>query len=115
RAPDDFLVGGPAAAVTERLQLLLAQRPGFVSPTLAARKLATLGQLSGGRLAVHIIAGGSDEDQAKDVDYTDHAGRYRRVSEYITLLQRTWTSTAPFDHAGEFYRVSAAYSDIRCR
>src|SRR5439155_22540989 len=76
---------------------------------------ATLDQLSGGRLAVHIIAGGSDADQAKDGDYTDHAGRYRRVSEYITLLQRTWTSTAPFDHAGEFYRVSAAYSDIRCR
>ena len=114
-APDGFLVGAHAAAVTERLQLLLAHRPGFVSPTLAARKLATLDQLSGGRLAVHIIAGGSDADQAKDGDFTDHAGRYRRVSEYITLLQRTWTSTAPFDHAWELYRVSAAYSDIRCR
>jgi Luciferase-like monooxygenase len=94
--------------------LLLAHRPGFVSPTLAARKLATLDQLSGGRLAVHIIAGGSDPDQAKDGDYTDHAGRYRRVSEYIDLLRRTWTSPAPLDHVGEFYRVSGAYSDIRC-
>src|SRR5262245_14371946 len=114
-APDGFLVGAHAAAATKRLGLLLAHRPGFVSPTLAARKLATLDQLSGGRLAVHIIAGGSDADQAKDGDFTDHAGRYRRVSEYIDLLRRTWTSTDPFEHVGEFYRVSGAYSDIRCK
>ena len=114
-APDGFLIGAHAAAATRRLGLLLAHRPGFVAPTLAARKLATLDQLCGGRLAVHIIAGGSDADQAKDGDFTAHAGRYRRVSEYIGLLQRTWTSTAPFDHAGEFYRVSGTYSDIRCR
>lgn len=114
-APDGFLIGAHAATVTKRLGLLLAHRPGFVSPTLAARKLATLDHLSGGRLAVHIIAGGSDSDQAKDGDFTDHAGRYRRVSEYIALLQRTWTSSTPFDHVGEFYRVLGAYSDIRCR
>ena len=114
-APDGFLVGAHAAAMTKRLQFLLAHRPGFVSPTVAARKLATLDQLSEGRLAVHIIAGGSDTDQGKDGDFTDHAGRYRRVSEYIDLLGRCWTSPAPFDHAGEFYRVVGAYSDIRCR
>jgi alkanesulfonate monooxygenase len=114
-APDGFLIAAHAATVTTRLGLLLAHRPGFVAPTLAARKLATLDHLSGGRLAVHIIAGGSDQDQARDGDFTDHAGRYRRVSEYIGLLRRTWTASAPFDHAGEFYRVSGAYSEIRCR
>jgi alkanesulfonate monooxygenase len=114
-APDGFLIGAHAATATKQLGLLLAHRPGFVSPTLAARKLATLDQLSGGRLAVHIIAGGSDADQAKDGDFTDHAGRYRRVSEYIDLLRRTWTSTGPFEHVGEFYRLSGAYSDIRCK
>jgi alkanesulfonate monooxygenase len=114
-APDGFIIGAHAAATTTRLGFLLAHRPGFVAPTLAARKLATLDQLSGGRLAVHIIAGGSDADQAKDGDFTDHAGRYRRVGEYIELLRRTWTSPEPFDHAGEFYRVVGAYADIRCR
>src|SRR5207248_6231009 len=58
-APDGFLVGAHGAAVTERLGFLLAHRPGFVAPPVAARKLATLDQLSGGRLAVHIIAGGT--------------------------------------------------------
>jgi alkanesulfonate monooxygenase len=114
-APDGFLIGAYAASVTERLGFLLAHRPGFVAPPVAARKLATLDQLSGGRLAVHIIAGGSDADQAKDGDWTDHETRYRRAREYVTLLRRTWTELAPFDYEGEFYRTRGTYSEIRCR
>ncbi len=114
-APDGFLVGAHAASVTERLSFLLAHRPGFVAPPVAARKLATLDQLSGGRLAVHIIAGGSDADQAKDGDWTGHDARYRRTAEYISLLRRTWTEPAPFDHEGEFYRTRETWSEIRCR
>ena len=114
-APDGFLIGAHAASVTERLGFLLAHRPGFVAPPLAARKLATLDQLSGGRLAVHVIAGGSDADQAKDGDWTDHDARYRRVDEYLSLLRRTWSEPAPFDHAGEFYRTQGTYAEIRCR
>jgi alkanesulfonate monooxygenase len=114
-APDGFLVGAHAASVTERLGFLLAHRPGFVAPTVAARKLATLDQLSNGRLAVHIISGGSDTDQAKDGDWTDSATRYRRSAEYVALLRRTWTEPAPFDHEGEFYRTRGTYAEIRCR
>jgi len=114
-AADGFLVGAHAASVTSRLGFLLAHRPGFVAPPLAARKLATLDQLSGGRLAVHIIAGGSDADQAKDGDWIDHDARYRRAAEYVALLRRTWTEPAPFDHDGEFYRTRGTYAEIRCR
>ena len=113
-APDGFLVGAHAAAVTERLQFLLAHRPGFVAPTVAARKLATLDQLCGGRLAVHLIAGGNDADQARDGDFTDHATRYRRTSDYATVLRKTWTERRSFDHDGEFYRVRGQRSMIRC-
>jgi alkanesulfonate monooxygenase len=114
-APDGFLVGAFAASVTDRLGFLLAHRPGFVAPPVAARKLATLDQLSDGRLAVHIIAGGSDADQARDGDWTDHEARYRRSGEYISLMRRTWIEPAPFDHQGEFYRTRGTYSEIRCR
>ena len=114
-APDGFLVGAHAASVTTRLGFLLAHRPGFVAPPVAARKLATLDQLCGGRLAVHIISGGSDADQAKDGDWTDAETRYRRSGEYIGLLRRCWTEPEPFDHDGEFYRTRGTYCDIRCR
>ena len=114
-APDGFLVGAHAASVTERLGFLLAHRPGFVAPPVAARKLATLDQLSDGRLAIHVVAGGSDGDQAKDGDWTDHEARYRRAAEYLSLLRRTWTEPGPFDHGGEFYRTRGTFSEIRCR
>jgi len=114
-APDGFLVGAHAASVTTRLGFLLAHRPGFVAPPVAARKLATLDQLCGGRLAVHIISGGSDADQAKDGDWTDAETRYRRSGEYIRVLRRCWTEPQPFDHDGEFYRTRGTYCEIRCR
>jgi alkanesulfonate monooxygenase len=110
---DGFVVGAHVAAVTRRLGLLLAHRPGFVAPTLAARKLATLDLVSGGRLAVHIISGGSDADQARDGDYVDHDARYRRSAEYVDLLRATWSAPRPFDHAGEFYRFDAAFAEVR--
>ena len=68
-APDGFQVAAFAAHETDRLGLLLAHRPGFVAPTLAARQLASLDQFSDGRLAVHMITGGSDADQARDGDF----------------------------------------------
>lgn len=82
---------------------------------MAAQRLATLGHLSGGRTAVHIIAGGNDAEQARDGDFTDHDVRYRRAQEYITLLQHAWTAPAPCDHQGKFYWVVGAYADIRCQ
>jgi alkanesulfonate monooxygenase len=110
---DGFIVASYAAAYTERLGYLIAHRPGFVAPTLAARTAATLDQLSGGRVAIHIITGGSDADQARDGDWLDHDTRYRRTDEYLTLMRRMWTEERPFDHAGEFYRVARAYSDVK--
>ena len=68
-AADGFIVASYAAFVTHKLGLMLAHRPGFVAPTLAARKLATLDQFSGGRLGrAHHISGGDDTDQRRDGD-----------------------------------------------
>jgi alkanesulfonate monooxygenase len=92
---------------------MLAHRPGFVAPTLAARQLATLDHFSGGRLAVHFISGGSDEDQRRDGDYLAHDERYARTDEYLQILRRVWTENEPFDHEGRFYRFENAFSDVK--
>ena len=112
--PDGFEVAGYAAAHTTRLGYLIAHRPGFVAPTLAARKAATLDQLTGGRVALHIISGGSDVEQERDGDFLDHDGRYRRTDEYMDILRRTWTATEPFDYEGEFFRMKGASSQVHC-
>jgi alkanesulfonate monooxygenase len=113
-APDGFQVAAYAAQQTERLNFLLAHRPGFVAPTLAARQLATLDQFIDGRLAVHIITGGADHEQARDGDFIDKATRYARTEEYLDVVKKTWTSKTPFDHAGRFYKVVDSFSAVRC-
>jgi alkanesulfonate monooxygenase len=92
---------------------MLAHRPGFVAPTLAARKLATLDHLSAGRLAVHIISGGDDEDQRKDGDYLAHDERYGRTDEYVDILKWIWTDDRPLDYEGEYYHFKAAFSEVK--
>jgi alkanesulfonate monooxygenase len=111
--PDGFLVAMYAASCTERLHLMLAHRPGFVAPTVAARKLATLDQFSGGRLGIHIISGGDDADQRRDGDYSSHDLRYVRTDEYLEVLKRVWTSAKPFSHQGRFYRFEGASPAIK--
>ena len=113
--PDGFEVAGYAAAHTDRLGYLIAHRPGFVAPTLAARKAATLDQLTNGRIALHIITGGNDVEQRQDGDWLDHDARYRRTDEYLAVMRRIWTEHEPFNYEGEFYRFQDAYSQARCR
>lgn len=112
-SPDGFQIAAFAAAKTTRLKFLLAHRPGFVAPTVAARKLATLDQLSDGRLGVHIITGGSQEEQARDGDFLSKDERYARTDDYISVLKKTWTSAAPFDHEGPYYRVQNNFSAVK--
>ena len=109
---EGFLVALHAAHHTERLKFLVAHRPGFVQPTLMARKIATFDQLTRGRLAVHIITGKTDAEQHGDGDFSAKPERYERAAEYLGVMRRVWTETAPFDFAGRFYRVAGAQSDV---
>jgi alkanesulfonate monooxygenase len=112
--PDGFAVAAHVLNATSRLKVLIAHRPGFVAPTLVARKLATLDQLTGGgRVAIHHITGGDELDQKRDGDFADHDRRYARTAEFMGLLRRELTATEPFDYAGEFYRVQGAFSYVK--
>src|ERR1700730_13024179 len=110
---EGFLVALHAAAQTQRLAYLVAHRPGFVAPTLMARKVATFDHLTGGRLALHIITGKTDDEQEGDGDFTPKTERYRRAAEYLELMKLAWSNERPFDFSGDFYRVKGAHSDVR--
>lgn len=112
QSADGIAVASYAAAHTERLSFLIAHRPGFVAPTLMARKFATFDQLWNGRLAVHIIAGVSDVENMMDGDAMEKPDRYRRAAEYLDVMHRAWAGPGPFDFEGEFYSVRAARADV---
>src|SRR6185312_9916122 len=113
--PDGFLIASAAAQHTERLGFLVAHRPGFVAPPLAARKFATLDQITGGRVAMHVITGAEDADMLRDGDVSTKEERYARTDEYVEILKRIWTEPGPtVDHEGRFYRIKGASTAIRC-
>lgn len=111
--PDGLLLATHAAAHTKQVGFLVAHRPGFQSPTTAARSFASLDQLSNGRAAIHVISGGDDTDQARDGDWLDKDARYARTDEYVSILKSIWTGEKPVDHEGEYYRIKGASTEVR--
>jgi alkanesulfonate monooxygenase len=110
---DPFTIGATILAHTKKIKIIVALRPNTVYPTVAAKSLATLDQLSGGRVVVHFIAGGSDEEQAREGDFLNKEERYERQEEYIRILRLAWTSTEAFDFEGKYYQFKNFRSSVR--
>jgi alkanesulfonate monooxygenase len=111
--PDAMLISAHIGSVTEKLGLMVAHRPGFMAPTMAARQLATLDHFTNGRAAVHIITGGEDSEMRKDGDHLGKDERYARTEEYLDVMKAEWTATRPFDHHGKYYSVERGFSAVK--
>ncbi len=112
--PDVTVTAAWALAHTQRLRVVLAHRPGTQAPTAAARAVATLDRLSGGRAGVHLILGSrGGSDLPRDGDLADREARYRRAAEYLEVFTGVLTRDAPFDFDGEFYQVRGAFSGVK--
>ncbi|MET0364855.1 MAG: LLM class flavin-dependent oxidoreductase [Sphingobium sp.] len=112
-AADPLPIATYAAAITRRLSFMIAHRPGFVAPTMAARMFATLDHLSQGRAGVHIITASNDVETRCDGDYLTKEERYRRSREYVEVMRRMWNATEPVDFKGDFYRFDRALGELR--
>jgi alkanesulfonate monooxygenase len=110
---DPWTVGATIAAVTKKLKVIIALRPNTLYPTVAAKALTTLDQLSQGRVVVHFIAGGSDVEQAREGDFLTKEQRYERLEEYIKILRRAWESPEPFDWDGKHYQFKQFRNLVR--
>ena len=104
---DAWLTTAALLGQTRRLKFLVAFRPGFISPTLAAQMAATYQRHSGGRLLLNVVTGGDTEEQRRFGDWLDHDQRYDRTGEFLTVLRGAW-SGVPFDFTGKHYEVAGA-------
>ena len=82
---DAWVVASALAAVTERLRLLVALRPGLISPTAAARMSASLDRVSRGRLLINVVTGGDPVELAGDGIFDDHDTRYALADEFLGI------------------------------
>ena len=110
---DAWVTTAALTQVTTRLKFLVAFRPGFISPTLAAHQAATFQRISGGRLLLNIVTGGDPVEQARFGDHLGHDERYRRTGEFLDAL-RGVSNTAQgttYDLDGQYYQISGARID----
>ena len=104
---DAWLTTAALLGETERIKFLVAFRPGFLSPTLAAQMASTYQRMSGGRLLLNVVAGADTHELGRFGDWLDHDARYDRAAEFLEVVRGAWSGQA-FDFACEHYRVSGA-------
>jgi alkanesulfonate monooxygenase len=95
-------------AVTERIRLLIAVRPGFISTGLFAQMAATLDQISHGRVDLNIVPGGIQGDFERLGETSDHEHRYARAAEFIAALRALWARPEPVVFEGQHLRLNGA-------
>lgn len=94
------------AAMTRRIRLLMAVRMGEAWPPQLARQIATIDQMSAGRLAVNIISSDLPGESLASQP------RYQRTIEAMAIL-RALLNGESIDHQGTFWTVKVDPPRIR--
>jgi dimethylsulfone monooxygenase len=105
---DAWSTAAALAAVTRRLELMVAVRPTMHLPALLAKQAANIDQISGGRLSLNVVSSWwAEEAKQYGTQFDEHEQRYARTSEWLDVVSGMW-SQQRFSHAGDFYRVENA-------
>jgi FMNH2-dependent dimethyl sulfone monooxygenase len=102
---DAWSTAAALAAVTERIELMVAVRPTFHLPALLAKQAANIDHISGGRLTLNVVSSWwADEARKYGVGFEQHDDRYARTGEWLDVLNGVW-SQDHFSFSGKYYRV----------
>ena len=102
---DAWSTAAALAAVTERLELMVAVRPTFHPPALLAKQAANIDRISGGRLSLNVVSSWwADEARQYGVEFDTHDARYARTAEWLRVVDGLWTEPR-FSFTGSHYRV----------
>ncbi len=104
---DAWSTAAALAAVTKRLELMVAVRPTFHNPAVLAKQAANIDRISGGRLTLNVVSSWwKDEALKYGIPFDEHDDRYARTSEWLDVLDNCW-SEQHTSFQGRFYDVSA--------
>jgi dimethylsulfone monooxygenase len=101
---DAWSTAAALAAVTERLELMVAVRPSFHSPAILAKQAANIDRICGGRLALNVVsAWWRDEARRYGAAFDEHDDRYARTEEWLAVVNGAWTESR-FTFRGRYYQ-----------
>lgn len=93
------------AAVTHKLELMVAVRPTFHNPALLAKQAANIDHISNGRLTLNVVSSWwADEATKYGIQFDRHDDRYARTSEWLDVLNGCWNQQG-FSYQGNYHRV----------
>src|SRR5437763_6370182 len=106
---DAWSTAAALAAVTHRLELMVAVRPTFHAPALLAKHAANIDHIGGGgRLSLNVVSSWwADEAKKYGVRFEQHDDRYARTAEWLEVVDRMWKEDH-FSFEGKYYRVEDA-------
>jgi FMNH2-dependent dimethyl sulfone monooxygenase len=103
---DPFSWAAAIAQATSRIGVFVTTHAATLHPLVAARQLATIDIISGGRLAVNVVAGWNrPELEMFGAPLKEHDERYEHLEEWLAIVERLWESEAEFDHHGRFFDI----------
>jgi FMNH2-dependent dimethyl sulfone monooxygenase len=102
---DAWSTAAALAAVTEKLELMVAVRPTFHNPALLAKQAANIDHISNGRLTLNVVSSWwADEATKYGIHFDQHDDRYARTNEWLDVLNGCW-SRQGFSYEGTYYKV----------
>jgi FMNH2-dependent dimethyl sulfone monooxygenase len=102
---DAWSTAAALAAVTERLEIMVAVRPTFHPPALLAKQAANIDRISGGRLSLNVVSSWwASEARMYGVPFDRHDERYARTAEWLEIVDGLWKSPV-YSHHGTYYSV----------
>ncbi|HEX3231442.1 MAG TPA: LLM class flavin-dependent oxidoreductase, partial [Pyrinomonadaceae bacterium] len=106
---DAWSTAAALAAVTSRLELMVAVRPTFHQPALLAKQAANIDHIGGGgRLSLNVVSSWwADEAKKYGVHFEQHDDRYARTTEWLEIIDRMWHQDH-FSFSGNYYTVDDA-------
>lgn len=97
------------AAVTEKLELMNAIRPGFRLPAITAKMAANIDHISNGRFSLNIVSAWWEQEMREyGGQWVAHDERYGRTREFIEVMDGMW-SEDEFSYEGRYYKVEKAH------
>jgi FMNH2-dependent dimethyl sulfone monooxygenase len=106
---ETFTWAAGLAAATERIGLFMTVHVPIVHPVYAAKALATVDHISGGRAGLNIVCGWNPAEFAMfGIELGDDA--YGRAGEWIDVIDRCYGANQPFDFAGRYYNLKDVVS-----
>ena len=102
---DAWSTAAALAAVTRKLELMVAVRPTFHNPALLAKQSANIDRISNGRLTLNVVSSWwADEATKYGIAFDQHDDRYARTSEWLDVVDGCWSQQG-FSYAGSYYKV----------